>query len=607
MGKATRWLIPLTSLVLMLPACASEVSGRSGSVEADVAPVAPAPGASGGELPVAAAPSEPPSTAVNSPEAVPAEPSLEESPSIARVLAIDDAASAPDGVAVTSRARRLTQREYTRTVGALLGIDAGDAAQEFPEELPTLDGYFALGALDVGDRLTAELRTSAESLAARAVADAAAYTSLVGCTPAEAGCRDQFITAFGRRAYRRPLSEAEQARFQSLFDSGAEFAVDGDTFRAGVQLVVEAALQSPNFLYRVERGSGTVEPEGERISGYDAASRLSFLIWGQGPDAELLDAAESGALSTSDGISAHAERLALDPRARERVLDFHSRWLALDALPGASKDAAAFPDYSPELVTSMHAEVERFVEDIALNGDGALISLFTAPYGFADARLAALYGLPGTFGAELTRVDYGPDSPRAGLLTQAGFLSNHSSSNNGTSPILRGVFVLRRLLCQAIPDPPPNAQSTQPPPSPVPLVTTRDYYAWKTSMDACQGCHTFINPVGFAFEDFDGIGRHRTTEADAPIDASGVLQLSGEALVFEGGKQLATALAASPEAQACYARNWLRYAWGRADTESDLRTLTQLRLGLADPAYGVRDVLLEIARSTAFSHLASAD
>jgi hypothetical protein len=599
MRSRRRRLESLVFLVVAASGCASELSDHTSPSSAGASPdgpvTAPPPGSE--VMPMA-----PPAAAEDDSGL---EAGLTASPSISRVLALQDPAAAPDGVAVTSRMRRLTLGEYVRTAGSLLGIDASAATAEFPEELPTLDGYFALGSIGISERLEAELRTSAEDLAARFVADPAAYARVVGCATSAPDCRDQFIASFGRNAYRRPLTDTERQRFQTLFDSAGELIASGDAFRDGVRLVVEAALQSPKFFYRIERGSGVVDAAGERIDGYEAATRLSYLIWGQGPDTQLLDAAESGALATDEGILAEARRLVLDPAARERVADFHVRWLALDALPGASKDAAVFPEYGPELLASMRGEVERFVEDVTLNENGALITLLTAPYGYADARLASVYGLPGAFGEELVRVDYGPDAPRAGLLTQAGFLAGHNSSSDRTSPILRGVFVLRRLLCQPIPDPPPNAQSTEPPPSVEPIVTTRDYYAWKTSMGACQGCHGMINPVGFAFEDFDGIGRHRDSESGEPVDAAGTLSISGMELTFEGGKELAGALAMLPEAQACYARNWLRYALGRADTETDLRTLTRLRQALADPAYGVRDIMIEIAQSTAFSHISA--
>ncbi len=361
-------------------------------------------------------------------------------------------------------------------------------------------------------------------------------------------------------------------------------------------------LQSPNFLYHVERGSGIMDAAGERIIDYEAASRLAFTLWGSTPDDVLLAAAAAGELSTPEGIARHARRLVEDPAVAARVNDYHFRWLELAALSSSSKDAALFPDYSSELVGSMLEETRRFVEDVTLTGDGALHALLTAPYGFADARLASLYGVEGA-GADWSRVEFGADDPRAGLLTQGAFLAGHSSSSNRTSPILRGVYVLRRLLCQDIPDPPPNAQATEPPPSPTPIVTTRDFFEWKTGMAECQGCHVQINPVGFAFEDFDAIGRHRSAEAGEAVDARGALNLGGQRLEFEGAKEFSAVLAGRSEAQACYARNWLRYLWGRADTEDDLRTLTTLRTKLSSRDYGVRDLLLDITSSAAFLHI----
>ena len=263
-----------------------------------------------------------------------------------------------------------------------------------------------------------------------------------------------------------------------------------------------------------------------------------------------------------------------------------------------------FPEYTGELVGSMLEETRRFVEEATLVGNGSLTALLTAPYGFADARLASVYDLDGDFGAELERVEFAADDPRAGLLTQAGFLAGHSSASNRTSPILRGVFVLRRLLCQDIPDPPPNAQSMEPEESLALPATTRDFFAWKTSMAECRGCHYQINPAGFAFEDFDAIGRYRTQEEGKAIDANGVLSLGGAMLEFEGGKEFAARIAQRPEAHACYAQNWLRYLWGRADTEADLRTLATIRQGLSRPDYGIRDLLIDVTQSAAFLHLA---
>jgi hypothetical protein len=168
---------------------------------------------------------------------------------------------------------------------------------------------------------------------------------------------------------------------------------------------------------------------------------------------------------------------------------------------------------------------------------------------------------------------------------------------------LRGVFVLRRLLCQDIPDPPPNAQSTEPPPSPTPIVTTRDFFEWKTSMSQCRSCHNSINPNGFGFEDFDAVGQYRSEEEGEAIDARGSVQIGNQRLQFEGARELSAAIAELPEAHACYARNWLRYLWGRPDTEDDLQTLARLRLGMATPGYGARQLLLDATAAAAFRHL----
>lgn len=531
------------------------------------------------------------------------EAGLEESPSVQDILSVTDAAAVPDGVAVTSRFRRLTHSEYDRAVADLVRLEVGRVSAAFPEELPTLQGYFAPGALGTTERLYQELRSAAESIAARVVADENAYAQVVGCAGLDAGCRDAFISTFGRRAYRRPLTQAELASYRTLFDAAAEWSPAEGAFRGGVQAVLEATLQSPHFLYRVERGAAERDEFGAKLLPWEVATRLAFLITGSAPDDELLDAAAAGELSDPAAIATQARRLVDGPAVRERVRDFHARWAQLDELEGMTKNVSAFPQFSPQLVSSMVASTERFISEVTLTSNGALQALLTAPFSFVDQNLAPVYGVSGTFGQELLRVEFDAASPRAGLLTQPSFLAGHSSSDDGTSPILRGVFVLRRLLCQPIPDPPPNAQSTVPPPSETPITTTREYFEWKTGMAACQGCHSVINPMGFAFEDFDGLGQHRTTEKDVAVDASGSVSLNSAMLSFVGGKQLAEQLAALPEAQACYAQNWLRYAWGRADTAADLRTLTVVRQGLADPGYGVRDLLIDITQSAAFSHL----
>ena len=516
-----------------------------------------------------------------------------------------DPSTAADGVSVASRVLRLGYSDYDRTVSDLLHLSV-KASTDFPAEQPNLGPYEDSGARLVSEPLHNEFARSAETLAAQLVANATAFNQVVGCTTANAECRNAFIDRFGQQAYRRPLTESEKTRYRALFDRGPELLKSGDALKDGVQLVVEAMLQSPKFVYRVEAGKGMSDAQGVLLTDYEVASRLSYLFWGTLPDEELLQAAAGGKLSNAAGIAEQARRLAASPRVAERVIDFHERWLQLDGLSGVSKDATKFPLFSPDLVTSMAEETRRFVEEVTLTQNGGVRALLTAPFGFVNDGLARLYGLNGSFGPELQRVEFDSSMQRLGILTQAAFLSGHSSATNRTSPILRGVFVLRRLACVDIPPPPPGAEMQEPEQQPAqPLRTTREYFTWKTSMTQCATCHTVINPVGYAFEGFDAIGQFRSVESDAPVDASGTLGMSDGDIVFDGAREFVTQLAERSRIRACYAKNWLQYAYARNETGLDLRTLATLAKGLATDNFGARDVMVSMTQSAAFSHLPS--
>lgn len=509
----------------------------------------------------------------------------------------------PDGVAVQSRVPRLSYAEYDNSVSDLLLAQVTPSAL-FPAEQPNLGSYDDGGARGVNERLLQEIVLAAEQLALEAVQDGTRYAAIVGCQTTDVACRDSFIQSFGRRAYRRPLTQGETARFTALFDQAGELIASGDAFRDGVQLVLEAVLQSAKFLYRAEQGGAETDDAGTLLTDFEVASRLSYLFWGTGPDEQLLDAAAEGGLSSPAGIVEQATRLANDPRVRERVLDFHDRWFQSDGLRAAAKDPTIFPEFTPELVQSMQDEMHAVVEEITLNRGGGVVELLSTPLGAVDAPLAAHYGLSGTFGDVPTLVDFPEGSGRAGLLTQAAFLTGHSSASTRTSPILRGVFILNRLLCQDVPPPPPGAEMREPdtPPATEPL-TTRDYFAWKTSMKDCASCHSQINPVGFAFEDFDAIGVHRTTENGAPIDSTGEIFIGGETIAFQNGADFSQAISEVSRLRSCYAVNWLNYVYGREEAASDSRTLARITASLGQAPFGARDLLLSLTSSTAFNHL----
>jgi hypothetical protein len=510
----------------------------------------------------------------------------------------------PDGVPTNSRVSRLSYEEYDRALKELLHLPVEESLN-FPAEQSNLGAYVGYAELRVGERLFTELERSAVSLAERVVGSPEAYAAVLGCDPAAATCRDQFIDGFGMRAFRRPLTSSEQARYRAIFERGAELVASGDAFRDGVQLTLQAMLQSPKLLYRVEAGDGTSDALGARLSGFEVATRLSFMLAGTTPDAELLAAARDGALATPDGIALQARRLVAASAFEERALSFHERWMQLDELASLTKDATAFPSFSPELVSSMRAETTRFVKAVTLEGNGTVSALLSSRFGFADQRLAALYGLQGNFGAELVRVEYPPDSARLGFFTQAAFLAGHSSSSSGTSPILRGVFLLRRVACSNIPDPPPGAQMQQPMTEPESEIrTTRDYVTWKTSLPACAGCHhSLINPAGFAFEQFDGVGQWRDNDRGAAIDTTGTLHLATKELAFSGAGELLEALSQEPIVQACYAKNWLQFAYGRREEQADLRALGLAAQQLQSGSFSIRDLAVSLTERPAFNHL----
>jgi hypothetical protein len=517
-------------------------------------------------------------------------------------LDVVDPETLPDGVAPASRFVRLGYSEYDRTVADLLHLE-GNWSAVFPAEPPTLGSYDGIANRAVIERLFNEFRAVAIETAEEVVTTPDVYAKVVGCSDSTPACRDSFIEGFGTRAYRRPLTDSERARWVTLFDSAGDLVASGDAFRDGVQMVIESALQSPNFLYRIEQGTGVPDETGVPLTGYEIASRLSYLFVGTMPDDELLEAAQSGALETRDGIASQARRLAESPAASARVRDFHARWIQLGELDTVGKSTEAFPKFSQELLDSMREETLSFVESVTLEENGAVVELLTAPHTMVNAQLADLYQLPGSFGETFQRADLPTESGRLGLLTQGAFLTGHSSNSTSTSPILRGVFLLKRLACQEIPAPPPGAELQEPDGPRPDIRTTRELFTWKTSQNGCSQCHSVINPVGFAFEQFDGIGQFRTTENGVAVDSTGVLELGPDTIEFNTAAELIRGLADLGRVRGCYAQNWLTYFYGRQEAATDGRVMARMTQGMKAGDYGVRDILVTITEGAAFTHL----
>jgi len=512
-----------------------------------------------------------------------------------------DPGTLENGVPYGTRLQRLTHAEYERTVTDLLGVGEGSSG-EFLDD-PSFSGFDNnADGLRVAGRLGRDYRRAAEALAREVVGSEELLARALPCDDPSVECATEFVTSFGLRAFRRPLREAEIARYVALFAEGPELVQSGAALADGALLVIETMLQSPNFLYR---GELSTEEDGEGfipLNDYEIASRLSYMLTASMPDAELFRAAAAGELTTSEGIRAQAERLAASAAIRPRVLDFHEQWLDLKAYRELSKDAELFPDFSPDLADDYIGEARRFVEHVTLDEGRGLVSLLSAPYGFVNQRTAPFYGLDvNEFGDEFSLVEFA-DKERAGILTGLGFLSAHAYTTD-TSPIHRGVFVLRRILCEAIPDPPGGIDLTLPETTDE-IVTTRDQVEVHTAAPVCATCHSLINPIGFAFEGFDAVGAARDSDNGAPLDTAGSVELSTGTLEFSGALDLILQLSESESVRGCYAKQWLRYAYARAEAVSDAQTLAALAEHLADDAYSVRELLVELTRPRAFTHRA---
>jgi Protein of unknown function (DUF1592)/Protein of unknown function (DUF1588)/Protein of unknown function (DUF1595)/Protein of unknown function (DUF1585)/Protein of unknown function (DUF1587) len=496
--------------------------------------------------------------------------------------------------------RRLTRQEYANSVRDLLG-GASVARDDIPADESV--GPFASNTVtSVTDLSTQQYLDSAERLGAAAVATPTALDSLVACnrtTPGttDATCASQFIDRFGARAFRHPLAADEKARYVALYTS---YAASGG-FGNGIRLVVQAVLQSPNFLYHVELDAAP-QPAGTLVAldPYQLAARLSFFLWTSVPDDTLMAAAAGGALADTAAVGTQVARMLQDPRAGDAIATFHTQWLDLAKLAALGKDTTLFPQFTPALRDAMQAETLAFVNSVVRNGDGRLETLLTAPYSILDGPLFALYGVTRPAGSTgPVRVDLDP-TQRAGLLTQASFLATHAHENQ-SSPVARGVAVLRNVLCVALPDPPPNVDNA--PPDPKPGATTRERFTAHETIATCAACHKSIDGIGMGFESYDAVGAFRTMDGGRAVDATGNVLAAPEINgPFDGAVALAQKLAGSQQVQQCVARQWFRFALGRLEGMADGCSLKSMFDTFEASHHDVRQLLTAIATSDAFRY-----
>ena len=499
------------------------------------------------------------------------------------------------GVPTTSQLPRLTRAEYDKTTRDLLGLDVQPSTMLAPDTVGSVD-----------QRAWDGFKTAGNSLAAQVMASSTAKAKVLPCTTDSAACIQQFVTTFGQKAFRRPLTTAEVTRFTNFYTNRSTLTQNG-TFDQAVQLIVNAFLVSPSFLTKAETSVAATDGSGNyQLSSWEMASRLSYTLWGTMPDDTLFTAAQNNKLLAQSDILAQAQRMLQDPKARVKMADFHTAY----ALQGdatrwseAAHDPTMFPAFTTAMVPELTTEAAKFFDYVTFDLKGTFQDLLTKPVAFVNKDLAPIYGLSASnFGTDYTLTNLDA-TQRAGVFTHAGFLASYSSYNR-TSPILRGAFMEKQVLCRQIPAPPPGAANT---PLPATGNTNRDMVTAQTSADACAGCHAgIVNPPGFALEAYDSIGTWQTTEkaSGAQINSVADISIGSNTVHVTGPVDLMTAIANSTEGQSCYAQRLVTFSYERDLTSQDVCTVQSMATKMAQPGYTIISMMTDLTQTQSFRYRA---
>jgi hypothetical protein len=500
------------------------------------------------------------------------------------------------GIPATTQIPRLLNRQYDAVVKSVLGVTSVGTDNKPPSQLLVADsdGPMTPDAWriyqDVGGRI------------AHAVMIGPNKSKFIGCDPAATGCLEQTIKSFGRKAFRRPLTDAEVARFTKLSQTSP-----AGTPAEVAETTLQAFLVSPSFLMLPELTT-TKAASGQAIqlSSYEVATRLSFLLWGSVPDDTLNAAADANQLQTADQILAQAQRMiAVRENTGPLVASFHRNWVQMDNGNAhwwkIDHDPKTYPLFSAAAKPSQQAELDAFFQEVAFTG-GSFQDLLLSNVAFVNKDSAALYGLdPSKYGTDLTKVPLDA-MQRPGFMTRAGFLSSYADYNS-TSPILRGAFISVYML-GVNPGPPiPGATMMTVTGN---FKTQREYVETLTKPSACAGCHSgIINPPGFALENYDGIGKWQTVDPrggaiDAKVTTATVNFGDGNAKQISSPLQLMQEIAQTPKAKQLYAQAWVSYAFGREPNANDQCIVDQLNTKLSKAGYSILNLLADLTQADSF-------
>lgn len=422
-------------------------------------------------------------------------------------------------------------------------------------------------------------------------------TQLTGCDAAARGeqtCAQPYLFGLAKRAYRRPLTAAEQDRLWALFADPA-----GGDYQTRLGLGIEAILISPNFLFRPELGDATRPASAGviELSPWEVATRLSYFLTGSMPDATLTAAADADRLRAIDDVAGQARRLLELPRSQVNLVKMHEQWLGIDTVSALTKDATAWPSFTPALAVEMGQETRTFVQNVVFKLPGTFDDLLLSPFSYGNADIAAFYGVPAP-ATDWGRIDLDPGQ-RMGLLTQPSLLATLAKDqvqDLGTS-IRRGKFVLQQVLCLAVQPPSPTIVAMFP--GPLDLTkTAREQAKVHESNPVCATCHTSIDGLGLAFEHYDLIGKWRDTDRGMPLDVTGHI---GD-VTFDGVPDMERKLVEMPASRRCYVQQWFQYAMGKLPGDADQGYLDWLAATFT-PEKKMVDLAVDLVTSNTFRQL----
>ena len=481
--------------------------------------------------------------------------------------------------------RRLTISQYHNSLSDLFGENLVLPSSLEPDT--EIDGLLSIGASinSVSPTGVERYEAAAFQVAEQVIADSSLRSQLLSCDIEDiASCSTEFISNFGALVWRRALTEEEIGRISTLIQS---ITADSGDVWTGIEFGLAALLQSPHFLYRTEHGP-------DMLSAEELASRISFLLWNGPPDTILLNRAMNGSLLQKSILEAEFDRMITDPKSKRGIRSLFSDVFALHDLDHLTKDPLVFTHASPDLGPAAKEETLQLLEALVLEDDVDFRTFLTTRRTFVNRRLAALYSVPAPSQEGFGEILLPADGIRRGFLGHASFLAlqAHSTSSSATK---RGIYLRQKFLCQSIPPPPANVD-TSIPEADAESPTLRERIQTHLSDPSCANCHNFMDLLGLGFEQFDGIGRFRTTENDAVIDPSG--NIDGEE--FQNAWDLADKLAAHDRFSPCITEQLYQYTTGHVVADDEEEYLAWLSTQFQEDDFSYLQLIRTLVLSDGF-------